>query len=155
VNTEIKRPRWRFNAAYRLSSRLQAGLEYNPVVGEVLPTTNWILQPETETAPLITLGTSSDRIGTPEGYLSYYVSFAKSWQRVPVAPYLSVSYSEFKRGLEFPFGANIRLARQWDFLAMNDGRHSHLLLTYKQANYNVTLMLNWMKLPGISIGWAF
>jgi len=154
VNTEIKRPRWRFNAAFRLTPRLQVGLEYNPVVNEILPTANWILQPETESLPLITLGTSSDRIGTPEGNHAFYVSFAKSREGVPIAPYVSVSYSEFKRGLEFPFGANIRLAHQWDLLPMNDGRHTHLLLTYKQAGYNVTFMLNWMKLPGISVGWA-
>jgi hypothetical protein len=155
VDTEIARPRWRFNVAYRLTPRLQAGLEYNPVVGEILPTANWILQPETDTVPLITLGTSSDRIGTPKGKQTYYVSFAKSWQQVPFAPYVSISYSEFKRGLEFPFGVNIKLAHPWDLLPMNDGRHTHLLLTYKQANYNVTLMLNWMKHPGISIGWAW
>lgn len=151
----MARPRWRFNTAYRINPRLQAGFEYNPVVGEILPTVNWVLQTEAETTPMISFGTSSDRIGTPEGNHAYYVSMAKSLHGLRAAPYVSMSYSEFKRGFEFPFGVNFSLAPQWDLLSMNDGRHTHLLLTYKQENYNVTLMLAWMKRPGLSIGWAW
>lgn len=102
---------------------------------------------------MVSVGTSSDRIGTPEGTRAYYVTLAKGYGRV--APYLSVNYSEFEDGVNFPFGVNVGLAPTWDALFMNDGRKSHLLLTYKQPGYSVTLMSIWLKRPGISFSIGF
>lgn len=152
VDTPIERPRWRFNVAWRATPRLSIGLEYNPVVAEVLPTANWIAHVETEQIPLISLGTSSDRIGTAEGKHAYYITFAKSMGKV--APYVAINYSESDRRLTFPCGINLSLAPQWDLLGMFDGKRTHLLLTYKVGSFNVTGMLIWMKTPGISIGWG-
>lgn len=114
---------------------------------------NLILQTETENRPHISLGTSSDRIGTPEGPKSYYATFAKALPGV--APYVSINYSEFEDGFNFPFGASFALNSTFDLLAMNDGRKSHLLLTYKQPSYNLSLMWIWLRRPGISVSFGF
>lgn len=153
VDTEIDRPRWRVNAAARVTPRLSLGLEWNPVVKEVSPTFNWIASLETEKHPMVSFGTSSDRIGTPEGNQAYFVTFAKGFGKF--APYVSVNYSEFEQGFNFPFGVNIWLHPNWDLLPMHDGRRTHLLLTYKQPNYNISLMMIWMKRPGISVSIGF
>ena len=153
VDTEIDRPRWRINAAARVTPRLSLGIEYNPVVNEINPTGNWLAHLETDKLPMVSFGTSSDRIGTPEGNQAYFVTFAKGFGRI--APYVSVNYSEFERGFNFPFGVNIGLHPTWDLLAMHDGRKTHLLLTYKTPNYNVSLMWIWLERPGVSISWGF
>jgi hypothetical protein len=149
------RPRWRFNAAYRITPRFQAGIEYNPVVNEIVPTANWILNRASPRLPLVTLGTSSDRIGSREGTHAYFLTFAQGIPRWRLAPYFSVNYSETDRGFNFPFGVNIALGDQWDLLPMNDGRRSHLILTYKERNWNLSLIAVYMKHPGVSIGFAF
>jgi len=136
-------------------SRVQVGLEYNPVVSEVMPTANWIIATETLRSPLISLGTSSDRIGSPVGTHAYYLTVAKGFPRQHIAPYLSVNYSETNHAINYPFGINFALCSQWDLLAMNDGRRSHLLLTYKQKNYNISLIAVYMRHTGISIGLSF
>ncbi|HZP80990.1 MAG TPA: hypothetical protein VFB21_05075 [Chthonomonadaceae bacterium] len=155
ADTPEARPRWRFNAAYRLTPRFQAGIEYNPVVHEIVPTANWLLNRESARWPLLTLGTSSDRIGSREGTHAYYLTLARGIPRYHVAPYVSLNYSEQDRGVNFPFGVNIALGGQWDLLPMNDGRRSHLLLTYKEKNWNVSLIAVYLKHPGVSIGFAF
>lgn len=138
-----------------MHDRLQIGLEFNPAADEIGPIANWILQPESEKRPMLSLGTSSDRIGTPPGYQTVYLTAAKTLPDLPLAPYVSVAYSGLEEKLVFPFGANVALHEQWDLLAMNDGRKSHLLLTYKQGAMNVTAMWVWLKRPGISVGWGF
>ncbi len=153
VDTAIDRPRWRVNAAVRAMPRLSLGLEWNPVVEEVSPTFNWIAALETERTPIVSVGTSSDRIGTPEGNYAYFATFAKGFGRF--APYVSVNYSQFENGFNFPYGVNVALHPQWDLLHMHDGRRTHLLLTYKQPSYNLSLMLIWLKRPGISVSFGF
>ena len=157
MDTEVERPRWRFNAAYRLTPRLSAGIEYNPVVAEVNPTANWIATPEGPSHPMVSFGTSSDRIFTPKGNQAYFVTFAKSVPGTRLAPYVSVNYSENEAGFNFPFGVNIGLSEVVDLLPMNDGRKCHLLLTFKQPTTNVTLIAVDLGRPrlGISFGWGF
>lgn len=149
------RPRWRFNAAYRVTPRAQIGLEYNPVVSELLPTFNWTINKATRSQPLINFGTSSDRIGSPEGTRAYFFTFAQGIPRTNLAPYFSLNYSETDRAFNLPFGVNWALGPQWDLLPMNDGRRTHLLLTYKERNWNVTLMAVYMKHFGVSVGFGF
>lgn len=155
MDTPVRRPRWRINAATRVTPRLSLGVEYNAVEGEWSPTGNWIANTESERWPLVSFGTSSDRIGTPEGNQAYFVTFAKSLPNFPAAPYVSINYSEFENGFNFPFGVNFNLAPNWDFLAMNDGRNSHLLLTYRQPDFSISLLSIWLKRPGISISWGY
>jgi len=155
VDTEAVRPRWRFNLFYRVTPRFQAGVEYNAAAGEINPVANWIVTPETERYPMVTLGTSSDRIFSPPGTQSYFVTFAKGFPRYRVAPYVSIFYSEWEDKILFPFGVNVQLADQWDLMPMHDGRNTHVLLTYKMARVNVSAMLIKMRYPGISVGFSF
>jgi hypothetical protein len=143
------------NLFKRITPRFQVGVEWNPAANEVGPVANWLVTPETEKWPMVSIGTSSDRIFSPPHTQSYYVTVAKGFADSRVAPYVGISYSEWERGLLFPFGVNYQLAPQWDFLGMNDGRNSHLLLTYRMSVTNLTAMLVKMRHPGISIGFAF
>jgi hypothetical protein len=143
------------NLFYRVTSRLQAGVEVNPGADEVNPVANWIVTPETEHSPMVSIGTSSDRIFSPAGTQAYYITFAKGIPRYRLGPYVGVSYSEWERTLLFPFGLNVQLAPQWDLLGMNDGRNSHVLLTYKMQKANVSLMYIKMRHPGVSVGFSF
>ncbi len=103
---------------------------------------------------MISFGTSSDRIGTPPGPHCYYVTFAKGIQALNAAPYFSVNYSEFDRGVNFPFGVNVGITPELSTMFMNDGRKSHLLLTYRQESFSVSALWIWFRHPGISISWG-
>jgi hypothetical protein len=130
-------------------------LEWNPNAREAGFIGNYILSPETEKWPMVSLGTSSDRIGTPPGPHMYYATFAKGFPNYKIAPYISINYSEYEQGFTFPWGINYSISPTWDALFMNDGRKSHLLVTYKQPSYNVSLMWIWFRHPGISVSWGF
>lgn len=151
MDTEHDRPRWRFTGVYAFTPRLQLGIEFSPAAEEFSPLANIILATESPSRPLITFGTSSDRIGTPRGYQSYYITIAKSVPGSPIAPYFSINYSEFESGINFPFGANFRLDDDVTLLLMNDGRKSHALLNVHQNNLTVTLMWVWLDTFGLSI----
>ncbi len=156
VATDAERPRWRVNAAYGLTDRILVGVEYNPAVKEVLPTLNWVISPEGHgAAPLVSFGTSSDRIFSPEGTRSYFVSVAKTIPGTNLAPYVSPTYSEWEDRITLPFGVNARLAPSWDFLAMNDGTNSHFLLTWKSEQLSTSLLLVKARFWGLSLGTRF
>lgn len=155
MDLNLPRPRWRFTGVYRFNPRLQAGLEWNPNARELGFIGNYIVQVETEKLPMISLGTSSDRIGTPPGPHAYYATFAKSIPNTRIAPYASINYSEHDRKLNVPFGINFSLAKEWDALFMNDGRKSHALLTYKTEAASVSLIWVWLKHPGVSVSFGF
>lgn len=150
-----RRPRSRFTADYNVSSRLQIGFEYNFLVEEIGFRGSWIASEETDTLPQVHFGTSSDRIGTPEGFQQYSVTFAKSIPETKLAPYLSVTYSEFDRGLVFPFGANYQIDSKWSVIGMYDGHRSHILLNYAGERWYAQLGWIWLKHPSITIGWGF
>ena len=155
MDTKANRPRWRFTATHRFTPRFQAGAEANPGANEIGPVANWIALIETDSQPMVSFGTSSDRIFSPKGTQSYYMTLAKSAPTIHAAPYLSLYWSEWEDRFIFPFGANFVVSEQWDFLGMNDGRNSHALLTYKRESDSVSLLLIKMRYPGISYGFGF
>lgn len=104
---------------------------------------------------MINLGTSSDRIGTPDGKQAYYLTFAKGIRALRSAPYFSINYSEADRKFNFPFGVNIGLSPHLDLLPMYDGNRTHLILTYKERNWSVSLLAVYLRHPGVSVGFAF
>jgi hypothetical protein len=134
---------------------VQAGVEWNPGAGEVGFIGNWIANVESPTFPMISFGTSSDRIGTPKGPHAYYVTFAKSIPELKLAPYISVNYSEFDRQISFPFGASWQVGPGISTMFMHDGRKSHLLLTYSKETWSVSAMWIWFRHPGISVSFGF
>jgi hypothetical protein len=141
------------NVFKRVSPRLQIGAEWNPAANELGPVANWVVSPESEHRPMISLGTSSDRIFSPPGYQSYYATFAKRVGKV--SPYVSLFYSEWERGFIFPFGVTIPLNEHWELLPMNDGRNTHVLLTHKLEKMSMSFMLVKMRHPGLSLGFSF
>lgn len=154
VDIDLDRPRYRFTGMYQVNPCLALGIEANPSANEVGPLLNYMIQPETESLPMMNFGTSSDRIGTPAGPRSYYVTFAKT-VGTHLLPYVSLNYSEFEDGLNFPFGVSIFLNQNWVLLPMNDGRKSHLMLTYRGGSSSVSFIWVWFKHPGISFSWQF
>lgn len=138
-----------------MTDRLLVGVEYNPVVGELLPTANYTLLFETPNAPLISLGTSSDRIFSPEGTRSYTVTFGKSIPHSRLAPYFAVNWSTWEDRLTYPFGVNYSLHPQWDAMIQHDGRNTHWLLTYKTQQTSISLLLVKGRHWGVSVGVRF
>ncbi len=155
VDTELTRPRWRTTANYRVIPTLQLGVEYNPVAGEVGPLVTWFLLTEGERRPAVFLGTSSDRIGSPEGKQAYYLTGAKYLPLLRTSPYVSLNYSEWDEGWNVPFGANIELGRGFSLQPMYDGDRTHLLGSFATARYSATLVWAWLERAGIAISVGF
>jgi hypothetical protein len=134
---------------------LQLGFEYNPSVGEYGFRGTWVAVHETEKTPMIHINTSSDRIGTPAGHQQASITVAKSIPNSLFAPYVSLTYSGFEKKLIFPFGVNCKLHENWNLIAMNDGRKSHLLLTFSQKDFYLQAGWIWFKHPMLTMGWGF
>ena len=155
VDTELDRPRWRLTANYRLHRTLQLGVEYNPLVGEVGPLATWFLFTESERRPALFLGTSSDRIGSPEGTQAYYATLAKYVPALRLAPYASLNYSEWDEGWNFPFGATVELGRGFALQPMYDGQRTHLLARHSGDRTSVTLVWAWLESWGVALSLGF
>lgn len=152
---EQERPRSRLTVDYNVTPLLTLGLEYNFLVEELGFRGSYVLQRETEKLPQVHFNTSSDRIGTPEGYQQYSLTFAKALPGTPISPYVSVTYSGFDDQLVFPFGVNLQLGEQWSLLGMNDGRKSHLLLNFNTEEYYVQVGWIWFERASITVGFGF
>jgi hypothetical protein len=155
VDTELDRPRWRSTLNYSLTPKLQVGVEYNPAAGEVGPLLTWFLRTEAERRPALFVGTSSDRIGSPEGTQSYYLTASKHHPSWPVSAYVSVNYSEWDGGVNVPFGAYLDLGRGVSLQPMYDGQRSHLLVNWQRERYGVSLLWVWLEEAGISFNVGF
>jgi hypothetical protein len=155
IDTESDRPRWRITANRRFLPTLQAGVEYNPVVGEVVPLATWFILTETERRPALFLGTSSDRIGSPEGTQGYYLTAAKRLHRVPVSPYVGLHYSEWEEKILVPFGADVDLGSGYSLRPMYDGARTHLLALKAWDHASVTLIWAWLEQFGAAVAVGF
>ena len=134
---------------------LQVGLEFNPAASEVGPIATWFLLPERGRRPAAFLGTSSDRIGSPEGTQCYFLTVAKNVDPVPASIYASVNYSEWDQTINFPFGANLEVLPGITFQPMYDGDRTHLLGTYSAEGFSVTLIYAWLERFGIAASVGF
>lgn len=151
----MERPRWRGTLGVRVVPTLQLGVEWNPAVGEVGPLVTWFLATETERRPAIFVGTSSDRIGSPEGRQSYYLTVAKYLPALRTAPYVTLNYSEWDAGWNVPFGAGVELGRGFTVRPMYDGRRSHLTGGWHGERFGVTLLWVWLEQAGLSVSAGF
>ena len=155
VNTDIERPRWRFTVNYRLLRTLQIGAEFNAAAQEVGPLLTWYWLTENHSRPAIFLGTSSDRIGSPQGTQSYYLTGSKHLWRLPLSVYASVNYSEWDDELNFPFGVNVDLPESFSLRSMYDGDRSHLMLTNYYRSLSFSLLLVWYERLGLAMSVGF
>ena len=154
---QIARATHRTIVMHQLRPDLKLGVEWNARADEVGFVANWRAVDETARRPAVVLGTSSDRIGTPEGQ-SYFVTFSKSLHHatgLPVAPYAGVSYSGFENRWLVPFGINVAIGQAWSAMVINDGVHTHLSATYSWRRFAVTLLAVERKDPGITVGARF
>jgi len=116
---------------------------------------NWFLQTETDTRPGLIAGISSDRIGTPRGKM-IFVTASKQIGASAFAPYVSLAYSEFDRGVNVPFGASIGLSSTLTLLPMYDGHRAHTTLSWQvRPDTSVTLIAAFNRRFGLSIGRNF
>ena len=155
VDTTLARPRWRVTGNVRVLPTLQLGVEANPAAGEVGPLVTWFLLTETERRPAVFFGTSSDRIGSPEGMQAYYVTTAKYLPFVRTAPYVTVNYSEWDEGWNIPFGANVDLGAGLSMQPMYDGQRTHLLASWSTSRTSVTFIWAWLESAGAAVSFGF
>lgn len=154
---QIDRATHRTILMHRLRPNVDVGVEWNALADEIGIVANWRAVQETERSPAVIFGTSSDRIGTPDGQ-AYFVTVSKSLHHeigLPVAPYLGASYSTFEDRMLYPFGVNVALAPRWSAMLINDGVHTHLSTTYAWARFAVTLLAVEREDFGITIGARF
>lgn len=152
MDVKEDRPRRRFNLNYAVTPAILLGLEYNPAVNEVVPTLNWTLRPETKQMPMVMFGVSSDRIFSPEGTRSYFLTVAKAVPKTRLAPYAALNWSEWEERFTVPFGLVYAANPNLDLAMQHDGVNTHWLVTAKTARYNATLLLVKGKHLGISVG---
>ena len=105
--------------------------------------------------PAVFLGTSSDRIGSPKGTQSYYVTAARNLDPVPVSIYGSLNYSEWDESVNVPFGANIEIAPRVTLQPMYDGNRTHLLGVYSAERFSISLIYAWLERGGVAASVGF
>ena len=157
LTDQIDRATHRTIVMHQLRPNLKFGVEWNPGADEIVVVANWRALSESQRRPAVIFGTSSDRIGTPAGQ-SYYVTVSKSLHhetRLPVAPYVSASYSTYEKRMLYPFGVNVALGSQWSAMLINDGVHTHLSATYAWSRFAITLLAVERKDAGLTIGARF
>src|SRR5687767_11141815 len=141
----------------QVTRNFRLGLEYNAGVKEIGLVANWRAVAETRTRPALIFGTSSDRIGTPDGQ-SYYATLSKSLHHViglPVSPYVGISYSGYENRFLYPYGVNAALGRHWSAMYLHDGVASHFSATYSWKRYGITLLAVRKRDPGINFSTSF
>jgi hypothetical protein len=154
---QIARATHRTIVMHQLRPNLKLGVEWNPRADEIGLVANWRAVSESQRRPAIVFGTSSDRIGTPEGQ-SYFVTVSKSLHeltRLPVAPYAGASYSTYDNRMLYPFGLNVALGAHASAMLINDGVHTHLSATYAWDRFAFTLLAVERKDVGFTFGARF
>jgi hypothetical protein len=155
VDLELDRPRWRSTLNWRLLPKLQLGVEYNPAADEIGPLVTWFLLTEGDRRPALFAGTSSDRIGSPAGTQSYYLTAAKRHPEWPVSGYVSLNYSEWDGGFNLAFGVEFELGERFSIRPMYDGDRAHLMLNFSSSRYALSLLWVWFERVGLAISVGF
>jgi hypothetical protein len=153
----VERAKWRNTLMWHPHHRISLGVEYNPLADDVNPLANLILLQETKSLPAIIAGTSSDRIGTPEGQ-AFYLTVSKDlqhWTGLPVAPYAGVSYGTWDDEAVVIGGLNVRITKKLSAMGIFDGHKVHPTITWSQDQWTLGLMLAYGKEPGVFFNYRF
>jgi hypothetical protein len=137
--------------------RVDLGIEFNPKAEQASPLANMRLLHETKTRPAIMVGTSSDRIGTPEGQ-SFYATISKDLNPqlgVPISPYVGVAYGTFEDRARPIGGANIGLGSGFSSLLIFDGVHFHPTASFHRGRHGVSVLLVRSRDVGVSYNIRF
>ena len=157
IRNQIDRAAYRTTLMYGLHPRLDVGLEYNPKAGQLAPLANLRLASETRSRPAVLVGTSSDRVGTPEGQ-SFYVTVSKDLRpqtRLPVAPYLGLAYGTHEGRVRAIAGVNVAFTRSLSSLLLFDGVHLHPTIGFARGPHALSLVLIRGRDAGVSYSVRF
>lgn len=100
------------------------------------------------------LGTSSDRIGTPDGQ-AYFGTLSKSlerWTGFPFAPYAGVAYGEFEERWRAIGGLRVGYGGGWSSTLIHDGVNFHPTLEYTDGPHVITLL--WVDTREVGIAYS-
>ncbi len=157
----VPRAQLRTTLTYRFHPRLTAGVEINPRAdragGRASPLLNVVAITETENRPALILGTSSDRIGTPDGQ-SFYATLSKNLKKVtglPIAPYAGAAYSTHEHRWLPLGGLNAQFTRNFSASVIFDGVRVHPLLNYTRGRHAFSFLLVFANKPGVSYSVTF
>lgn len=143
IEEVLPRAAQRATIAYRFHPRLTLGLEYNPRADDVGLIGNWVAVTETERRPALIVGTSSDRIGTPEKR-ALFGTFSKhlgSWGGISFAPNIGASYSGFEERWRVIGGVQFGLPADWVVRVIYDGVNTHLAGEWTLGSHTLALLL--------------
>jgi len=154
---QIDRATLRTTLTYRVVPRFSLGLEVNPLSGDVSPLANLLAVPETERRPAVILGTSSDRIGTPDGQ-AFYGTVSKGLIRetgLPIAPYVGIAYGTHDDEWRPIGGLNVAITEQLGTLVIYDGENVHPTLNLTRGRHVFTFLMVQGRHPGLSYSVTF
>ena len=157
IARQIDRAKWRNTLTYRFHPRFTAGIEYNPLAGRVSPLANIVALTETHRRPALIFGTSSDRIGTPDGQ-SFYATLSKNLKHstgLPVAPYVGVAYGTFEDRARIIGGLNLLFTENWSSTILFDGVRVHPLVNYTRGRHQFGVIFERGRHPGASYSISF
>ena len=157
----VPRAQLRTTLTYRVHPRLTAGVEVNPLAdeaaGTVSPLVNWLAVTETKKRPALIIGTSSDRIGTPEGQ-SFYATLSKNLRSetgLPIAPYAGIAYSTYEHRWLPLAGLNVHFTQSLSSTVIFDGVRVHALVNYSWGRHDFGFVLAFCNKPGFSYSVSF
>ena len=129
---------------YRPAPRFSLGLEWNPKADSTSPLANFLAVTEKKRRPALIFGTSSDRIGTPDGQ-AYYVTLSKDLSSVngwPISPYVGAAYGTYDDKLRAMGGMYIRIpGTNFASTLIHDGVNFHPTLEYRFRERHVFTLL--------------
>jgi hypothetical protein len=155
----VRRAQVRSTLTYRVTPRLQAGVEVNPLSTRewANPLVNWLALPEGSKTPAVILGTSSDHIGTPGGQ-SFYATASKNLKRetkIPIAPYVGLAYGTYRDRLRMIGGINVEFTERLSSMVIFDGISVHPLVNFSYKRQVFTFLLVRGRQPGLSYSISF
>lgn len=154
IPDQIPRARVRTTLTYRVIPRLSLGVEYNPQADEVGPLANFVAVTEGKRRPAVILGTSSDRIGTPDGQ-AYFATVSKDLESMtgwPIAPYAGVAYGTYENKLQTIGGLRARLPKNFSVGSIWDGKELHLTGEYSFRKHVITLL--WVATEDLGVAYS-
>lgn len=134
-NSPVDRARTRVVGAWRATRRLSLALEWNPGEDELLPNFNFSPSLPGEHLPGVGVvtGTSSDRIGTPDGR-AWFASVSLSprgwgWE-VPISGYAGVAYGTYANDTRAIGGVSWAITDRLSAALQHDGEQLHAVASY-------------------------
>ena len=142
---------------YRFTSRLSGGIEYDPRLRHWSPIASLIAVTEGAQRPAVVVGVNSDRIGAPSGQ-SFNTTISKNLSnetRLPVAPYLGLSFGTFEHRLPPIGGVNLTLTQNVGSLVIYDGVHAHQMINFSYHRNLFSFILVRGHKPGLAYNIVF